>query len=252
LDSARFQRLIDHAPLFPPASMALEEALAEDRAARESGCGWMLNRFVCPASMLPELPADIPPLSVVLDQELVAPAEAVEVRLSQPRPQSTELLLAAQALRSLSAEVYFELVLGERWRDTVPAAIGAIAAVGGRVKLRCGAEAVPSCEQVALVLLSCARAGVAMKATAGLHRALRHGGHHGFLNLLCAAALVQCRGAGAPELERVLAEEDVGGLPLSDFTEEEWAAVRTRLFTTFGSCSWREPADDLRQLGLIE
>jgi hypothetical protein len=42
-------RLIDHAPLFPPASLPLDEALAEDDRARASEHAWLLNRFVVPA-----------------------------------------------------------------------------------------------------------------------------------------------------------------------------------------------------------
>ncbi len=252
MQTALLSRLIDHAPLFPPASMPLDQAIAEDRAARAGDYAWMLGRFVCPASLLGRLPEDMPPVSVVLDEELTAPADAVEVRLTKPRPQSTELLLAAQTLRSLSDEVYFELVLEDGWRHSVPAAIGAIAAVGGRVKLRCGGDAVPSAEQVALVLVACHGAGVAMKATAGLHNPLPTGADHGFLNLLCAALLAHSRDAGAPELERVLAEQRVEDLPLKEFDAEAAASMRARLFTGFGSCSWREPVDGLRGLGLIE
>ena len=46
---ALLTRLIDHAPLFPPASLPLEEALAEDDRARASEHAWLLNRFVVPA-----------------------------------------------------------------------------------------------------------------------------------------------------------------------------------------------------------
>ena len=83
-------------------------------------------------------------------------------------------------------ETYFELVLDESWRDSVPAAIGAVAAIGGRVKLRCGGASIPSAEQVALVIASCREAGVPFKATAGLHHPVRRGAEHGFLNLLAA------------------------------------------------------------------
>jgi hypothetical protein len=41
-------RLFDHAPLFPPASLSLADALAEDRRAQESPDAWMLGRFVVP------------------------------------------------------------------------------------------------------------------------------------------------------------------------------------------------------------
>ena len=37
------------------------------------------------------------------------------------------------------------------------------------------------------MIASCREAGVPFKATAGLHHAVRHGGEHGFLNILAAA-----------------------------------------------------------------
>jgi hypothetical protein len=249
---ALLEGLIDHAALFPPASMPMRDALAEDRAARESEYAWMLDRFVCPASRLGEVGRLSAPVSVVLDGELPPHADAIETRLEAPRPDSRELLRTAQSLRSLSDEVYFELVLGERWRDSVPAAVGAIAAVGGRVKLRCGGPSVPSSEQVALVLLACRGAGVVMKATAGLHHALPRGGEHGFLNLLCAATYAHCCDADARGLAEILNAEALAELPLDEFDAHEAREARRRLFKGFGSCSWREPVEDLRALGWLE
>ena len=238
------ERIIDHAALFPPASMSLPDALAEDRRARESPHADMLNRFVVPAARLAELPAERAPLSVVLggaeDAELVAGAEgveAVELVLDGPRPQPADLVATYRALQPLGVETYFELVLDESWRDSIPAAIGAVAAVGGRVKLRCGGASIPSVEQVALVIACCREAGVPFKATAGLHHPVRRGEEHGFLNLLAATT------APAGRLEAVLAEEDASAI---DFADADRA-----LFTSFGSCSWREPVDDLRELGLL-
>jgi hypothetical protein len=238
------ERLIDHAALFPPASMSLPDALAEDRRARESPHAGMLNRFVVPAARLAELPAERAPLSVVLgdaeDAELVAGAdgvEAVELALDGSRPRPADLVATYRALQPLGVETYFELVLDESWRDSVPAAVGAVAAVGGRVKLRCGGTSIPSVEQVALVIACCREAGVPFKATAGLHHPVRRGEEHGFLNLLAATT------APAGRLEAVLAEEDASAI---DFADADRA-----LFTSFGSCSWREPVDDLRELGLL-
>ena len=45
---ALLSRLFDHAPMFPPASMSLPDALAEDKRAQESEHAWMLARFVVP------------------------------------------------------------------------------------------------------------------------------------------------------------------------------------------------------------
>jgi hypothetical protein len=238
------ERLIDHAALFPPASMSLPDALAEDRRARASPHAGLLNRFVVPAARLAELPPERAPLSVVLggpeDAELVMDAdrvEAVEMVLDGPRPRPADLVATYRALQPLGVETYFELVLDESWRDSVPAAIGAVAAVGGRVKLRCGGASIPSVEQVALVIACCREAGVPFKATAGLHHPVRRGDEHGFLNLLAATT------APPDQLQSVLTETDAAALPLSD--------AGRAIFTSFGSCSWEEPVEGLRELGLL-
>jgi hypothetical protein len=245
---ALLERLIDHAALFPPASMSMEDALMEDRAARTSPYAWMLDRFVCPASRLGELDGLDAPVTVVLDGELDAPAEAVEVRLDRARPESRELLRLTTELSQWSDEVYYELVLDAAWRDSIPATVGAIAAVGGRVKLRCGGEVVPSAEQVALVMVSCHATRVPMKATAGLHHPLRRGSEHGFLNFLCAAAH---SGDDLETVRAILEEESLGSLPLSSLTAPQVRSMRERIFKGFGSCSWREPVDELRALGVL-
>ena len=43
---ALLERLIDHAPTFPPASLSPAEALAEDRRARASEHAFVLSRLV--------------------------------------------------------------------------------------------------------------------------------------------------------------------------------------------------------------
>jgi hypothetical protein len=237
-------RLIDHAALFPPASMALDEALDEDRAARASEAAALMARFVAPVRLLGDLPAERPALSVVLaaaeDAEQVQGVEgveAVELPLDGPLPRPADLLAAYGALEPLGVEIYFELVFGDGWRNDVPAAIGAIAALGARVKLRCGGTHTPSVEQVALVIAACREAGVPFKCTAGLHHAMRRGEEHGFLNILAATTVPNAR------LEEVLAEEDFAALDLD--------SPDRSLFTSFGSCSWREPVDDLEALGLL-
>ena len=290
---ALFESLIDHAALFPPASMSLADAAAEDRRARESRHAWMLARFICPASKLqalePEMPwGSAPGLSVVLDgagraageawlpalsadvervAEAIAagaPVEAVELRLPEPRPESARLVAASRALKPLNVESYFELVPDERWRDSLPAAIGAVAAIGGRVKLRCGGESAddfPPVELVALVIASCRLAGLPFKATAGLHHPIRASTMHGFLNLLAASAFAKAHGARPSELERTLAEEDPAEFRLDadsiavagqEASAAQIAATRRELFIGYGSCSWREPVEDLQQLGVLE
>jgi hypothetical protein len=237
-------RLIDHAALFPPASMSLEDALEEDRAARQSPHANVIGRFVVPARLLSELPDERPALSVVLsgpdDAESVRGAvgvEAVELALTTARPRPADLLAVFRALEPLGFEIYFELIFDGSWRNDVPAAVGAIAALGARVKLRCGGAYTPSVEQVALVIAACRDAGVPFKCTAGLHHAVRRGEEHGFLNVLAATTAPNAR------LEAVLAEEDAAELDLT--------GADRGLFVSFGSCDWRTPVGDLEELGVL-
>ena len=46
---ALLSQLFDHAPMFPPARMGLDDAIEEDRRAQASPHAWLLGRFVVPA-----------------------------------------------------------------------------------------------------------------------------------------------------------------------------------------------------------
>ncbi|HEX2102743.1 MAG TPA: hypothetical protein VHF51_03780 [Solirubrobacteraceae bacterium] len=266
---ALLERLIDHAALFPPASLPLREALEADRRAREGAHAWMLGRFVCPASRLEELVAAVgggaPELSVVLDG---APEAALGAAAAAARA----------GVRVTAIELRTEDPAG--WRHRVDAALGPGVAVyvegagpgvpaGLHAKLRCGGasrEAFPSVEAVAAFVAGCEAKGTAFKATAGLHHALRRVdpasgvAMHGFLNLLAAACLAHVHGAAENELADVLAKEDAAAIAIDDqglraggrhVDAAEIAHVRRRFFHGVGSCSFSEPVDDLRALGLL-
>jgi hypothetical protein len=83
---------------------------------------------------------------------------------------------------------------------------------------------------------------------------------HGFLNLLAAASFAAAHNLRAGGLERVLAEEDpqafeVGadGIRVGQqrATSVEIEAARRHLFASYGSCSWREPVEDLQAMGVL-
>jgi hypothetical protein len=287
---ALLERLIDHAALFPPASMDMPDALAEDRAAREDPHAWMIGRFVCPASRLEELGeelplADAPPLSVVLDgaarareedwvgaliDDLAAVADALEraatilateAYLPSARPAPPTIIGAQRVLKRVGCVAYFELRPDESWRDSLPATIGSLAVIGARAKVRCGGHTVPPVDQLALVVASCCQAGVRFKATAGLHHPVRsEGGEHGFLNLLAAAVFAHAHGLSAKALEPVLAETDPAAFEVGpdcisvcgmSADAAQVAAAREQLFDGYGSCSWREPVEGLQEMGIL-
>jgi hypothetical protein len=258
--------LIDHAALFPPASMDMPEAMEADRAARASRHAWIVDRFVCPASRLAELPREAPPLSVVLDRgesDLDAIHEArldgrtvelVEARIDPTWIPDTQRLV--DATLGDGVRTFWEL-------EPSRALAGEVAAVreaGAGAKIRCGGAVVPSVEAVASFIAACRDAGVRFKATAGLHHAIHDEGAHGFLNLLAAAVFAHADGIGEDELAALLAEADPAAFTVTADAlsahghragAEAIAAARAELFVAYGSCSIAEPVDDLRALGLL-
>jgi hypothetical protein len=235
LETALLGRLIDHAPLFPPAQLPLPEALEEHRRAREGPQGWIVRRFVAPASVLARLDGESLALSVVCDADFDA---------SDPRIESFEVPPNG-SLWLTRGETYFELDTG-----VVPSFAAGLVQSGSRLKIRCG-PAAPTVDSLAAAIRACREHSLPFKATAGLHRAVRREGQHGFVNLLAAAAF--------GDEEAALAEEDAEAFRTDDDVfrwRDRTASVadveRARgLFVAFGSCSFDEPVDDLRALGLL-
>jgi len=238
---ALFGGLIDHAPTFPPEQLPLDQGLMEHRRVRESQAGWIVNRFVCPASKLGELGDEPLRLSVVLDTR--------ELPESDPRIEAVEATgIDPDVLFDAAPEVYYELPL----RYDVSFRILQLGELGIRAKVRCGGSVVPTIPALAELVQACRRLEVPFKATAGLHQPLRHDDEHGFLNLLAAAVF--------GDEEDALAEEDPDAFAVSedafrwrdrDASADEIALVRRELFVSFGSCSAQEPIEGLVALGLL-
>jgi hypothetical protein len=238
---ALFGGLIDHAPTFPPEELPLEQGLAEHRRVRQSDHGWIVNRFVCPASKLAQLGDEPLRLSVVLDTG--------ELPAADPRIEAVEAAgIDPEILFGAAPEIYAELPL----RDDVSFRILQLGELGIRAKVRCGGAATPSVAALAEFVQACRRLEVSFKATAGLHQPVRHGDEHGFLNLLAAAVF--------GDEEAALEEDDADAFSVTTeaFTwrdrsagAEVVARARGELFASFGSCSAREPIDGLSALGLL-
>jgi hypothetical protein len=190
--------------------------------------------------------------------------DAVELRASTPEA-------IAQAMRVVpdSVERYVEIPISE---DPTPLVL-AIAGAGAYAKVRTGGtttDAFPASDHVARFLATCLREAVPFKATAGLHHPLRGeypltyepgsacGRMYGFLNVFLATAFLA---AGLDEAEaRVLLDESDPNAVTFNRTEAVWRSHRLpldrlaesrRFLTSFGSCSFREPIDDLTALGLL-
>ena len=247
---ALLARLIDHAALFPPASLPLQAAIEVDRAARATPDAWILNRFLVPASRLAELRAGFgPPLGVIVDVDELPPlsdqVDVVEARLER-----------ASATEGVAARVFLEVWPGD------DAKLDAVAERGAGAKVRCGGatpDMFPSPAELAHFICGCRDRGLAFKATAGLHHPIRDGIAHGFLNLLGAAVLAHA-GAAPRDLVDVLLDEDASAFGVTDdaftvrgsaFDADTVAAMREELFVGYGSCSFSEPVEDLKGLRIL-
>jgi hypothetical protein len=194
-----------------------------------------------------------------------AVVESVEVKAGSP---ADVVRMARIIPRELIA--YFEIPLAGHERDCIKA----IAECGRRAKIRTGGESAdkfPDSAQVIEFVRLCANAKVPFKATAGLHHPIRSvhrltyqpdspsGIMHGFLNVFLAAAFVEA-GMETPLAAELLEEQSAAALQF-DSEGVEWrahrlgwpqiAAARRDFSVSFGSCSFTEPVDDLRSLGLL-
>jgi hypothetical protein len=175
---------------------------------------------------------------------------------------------------------YFEAPQGNDWHESVERVVGLLSdqrrahAVNGHwssrgFKLRCGGlerAVIPPVDDVAFALTRCRDHQVPFKATAGLHRALRHfdpdlkSPVHGFLNLFGAGVLGHARQLSEPQVRLIVADENPEDFAFNDegfhwrdwhATSAEIALARKSLVLSFGSCSFDEPREDLRNMGLL-
>lgn len=270
---ALFRGLFDDAAVFPPGSATLPDALEAHRRHTASWYADAVGPLVVGPGHLdlltdlgnqgppPRLTVAVPDGPAGLPAVLASsmPLHAVEVAV--PTDLGVEGFLDALA-RALDAgagprpQVAVEVPRDER-RGPL---LGALAGTGHEAKFRTGgvrADLVPGDAELAAAILAAVTAGVAFKATAGLHHALRnidpHTGarQHGFLHVLLAtdAAL---HGADPAHVRGLLAGDDPH-VPerVAALTGPRGAALRAR-FTSFGTCSISEPLDDLLGLGLLD
>lgn len=135
-------------------------------------------------------------------------------------------------------------------------------------KLRTGgvtADAFPTAPQIAAALVSAAQRHVRIKFTAGLHHPIRQFRDevktkmHGFLNVLGAGVLAAEHGWDEGQTSAMLEDEDPKSFAFDDtlFAWRDWEIAtdrikaRRRFVTSFGSCSFDEPREDLRALKFL-
>ncbi|HEV7593981.1 MAG TPA: hypothetical protein VGO33_03205 [Gemmatimonadaceae bacterium] len=167
--------------------------------------------------------------------------------------------------RSFTA--YFEIPT----KGDVASLVKALARAGSRAKIRTGGvtpEAFPPAQEIIDFISACRGERVAFKATAGLHHPVRGtykltyepnaptGKMYGFLNVFMAATLAYA-GETEDAALAVLQEEDPLTFSFADdaivwrdkrIDVEQIQASRADFAISFGSCSFREPVDEIESL----
>src|SRR5262245_50595059 len=239
------------------------ERVAQDFSPRGDGGGpWQVS-VLC----APNLEVDVPK---ILDFNLRHSKSAdIAVDTMEVNIRETHEIGAARELAREGILVYFEVPVATDPRDT----IAKIGTTGGRAKVRTGGvrpELVPATADLVRFIKTCADVRLPFKATAGLHHAVRSvqkftyhrdsasGMMHGFLNLFVAALFI--RAGLSCESASMLMEEQSGAAFRFEREGISWRNHRIRneqlrearnFAIAFGSCSFQEPIDDLKTLGLL-
>ena len=246
--------------------LATEAALAYgDAPLGASRAAWRLSVLLGP-----DVGADLGRVRVFDDSQehdalWSARTEALELRATTP-----EQIQNAARLGAAGYECFVEIPIAA----DPSALIDAIGTAGLFAKARTGgvtADAFPTSDQLARFLATCVATGVRFKATAGLHHPLRgeyaltyaddsaSGTMFGFLNVFLATAFL--RTGATVDATRELLEErdprafqfDAGGVTWRGqrVTLNDLQSARRVGIASFGSCSFREPIDDLESLGML-
>ena len=170
------------------------------------------------------------------------------------------------------------------WNEEILPVVSMIAELeGAGIKLRCGGivkEAFPSVEQMAAMIQTCALIDIPMKCTAGLHHPIRHFAEeydaymHGFINTFGAGVFTsnfpnpensQERFRMFTLLSHLIGDQAADNFDFGDegmiwkvgddrdsifeFDNDSIKNCRGKNMISYGSCSFQEPIDDLKQLG---
>ncbi|MCG3160442.1 MAG: hypothetical protein JMDDDDMK_01511 [Acidobacteria bacterium] len=283
--------LIDYAGLFPPAALDMASAVSRYASYRKGETNWMLGRFIAPVARLDEfekvaadhLRQDGAPwlLSALGGGDLKSDLEKVAEFNERNSGRAVIDTIEIKAERAADIEhamemmpatltPYFEISIAHDPGDLIKL----ISALGARAKVRTGgvtAESFPSSLKLASFIKVCADEDAPFKATAGLHHPLRSVNRltyepdsesalmHGFLNVFLAAAFAQS-GMSVERLVELLEERSHEAFQFDNgsvtwrgemIVRGQLRNARSLLAIAFGSCSFEEPIEDLKKIGLL-
>lgn len=246
---ALLDHFIDYAGIFPPARLSLNTAIDNFSKYGSGEYSWMLHWLVLGSEQAKDSPR-------TLDGHTSLVGESDDNRAAS---------LETRSIVISQKPVYCETLPGDTEQ------LNAIKKSGCYAKIRTGGlkpEAIPSTVSVAQFITDCADRKLAFKATAGLHHPIRaihpltyesdapHAVMHGFINVLLASSFAW---HGEREIEPIIAETDASNFSFTEtatwqnkvLTVAQITEARKNFIHSVGSCSFDEPVEDLKKLGLL-
>lgn len=209
-------------------------------------------------------------LRVIDDFNIRRLSDGAKIDTIEFKPESD--IEAALNRQAKNLTLYFEFSLSD---DKLSESFKKLRAAGAFAKMRTGGvvrESFPSASEIADFISLCHEAHVPFKATAGLHHAIRSERSlpdgstvmmNGFINLILASTLIHSRMANSAVATECLLETEAQNFRFSkprkeaaitwreyNVTLNQIEDARKDLVHSFGSCSFLEPLEDLRALGL--
>jgi hypothetical protein len=256
--------------IVPVARLGEFEAAVGQLPSEQLESAWSLSALPGPSPA-----ADLARIREFNDRFAVSPARKVRIESLEVKISSAEEIARLSKLVPAELETYFEIPwTGEAAFGEMRDCIMAVARCGRRAKIRTGGETAdkfPASESAVEFIRLCAASGVAFKATAGLHHPVRSlhrltyqpdsasAVMHGFLNVFLAAAFLRV-GRDARLAVELLKEQSASAFHFDSegllwrehrLGLDDISAARRDFAISFGSCSFTEPVDDLRALGLL-
>lgn len=283
--------IVDYAGLFPPAGLDMPAATRNYASYLAQPDRWMLGRFVVPIARLDELTLAMRDarvgtngqwrIAAIAGADFAGDVDAARrfnaewhgravIDVMEAKLASAEAIERAGGAAGESLTTFAELPIA----GNLAPLVDAVKRTGINAKMRTGGvtpDAFPSPEAVIHFMRCCIGAAVPFKATAGLHHPLR-GEHHltyasdapcgtmyGFLNVFLTAAFLEF-GMSDGDACALLEERDPGAFTITDksiswrdrsVSAGQMRVVRDVVAVSFGSCSFREPVDDLRAMSIL-
>ncbi len=199
-----------------------------------------------------------------------AKIDNVEIRASSP-----ESIREIASSLPVEVQVFVEVPHHEDPTEYI-ATIAGLFRTNLFAKIRTGGvtrDLIPTASEVARFVAICAEHSVGMKATAGLHHPLRgqfrltyednpdSATMFGYLNMFLAGCFAYAGERNTSVLERILSTTDSNEFSITEehiefdghrITSSQIQAIRQSKMTTFGSCSFTEPTDELVAMGWID